>query len=645
MTTRRTSITLLVIFTSSLLLGIRYPLKVGATGIPDPRFGVVEAHEAPAAATTLGAGWTRVRFEWNRIQPDSPNEWNAPVSDATLSNELASGREVVGLLVTTPGWATDTSIGPGVPKGLYLPFDDPNNRWAVFVRQVVGRYAGRIDHWTIWNEPDIPASSPDMSWGGSVEDFLKLLQVAYSVAKETNPNAVIHMAAITHHHDEHWFGRFIGKLVEQPGAAQNGYYFDVATLHLFHEPEKIHDITAHYAAMMHGHGIHKPIWIAETNAYLSRATQEEQAFFVFQAFSLEIAAGAERIAVYKMADVETDHAADPEPFGLVQMDGTRRPAFTAYQVATTYLAGFRGAQWDRRDDISVVTVDRGARTTTVIWSRTPAPQTAMIAARTTRALLVDVWGLARYIYPERGYYYVDLPGARCEHGCTIGGAPYMLIEEAPASANTAPQPASPTPRPVDAGAVEDDDQPISTSTPALTLTSTPTTTPEPEATLVPTSSARLTPTPSPTPTATPTPCPTLTATPSPTLTPSPMPTPTSTPSPSPTQTVAPTETPVPTPGVTPSPTPVPLPMSDIPASRPWFLIGVLALAIAGGALAADRGGRRAASPRGDPSPVRHSVPPARQADRLSPMPGTVRALVILMVLVAAMQLVVQLLLP
>jgi hypothetical protein len=124
-----------------------------------------------------------------------------------------------------------------------------------------------------------------------------------------------------------------------------------------------------------------------------------------------------------------------------------------------------------------------------------------------------------------------------------------------------------------------------------------------------------------------------------------MPTPTSTPSPSPTQTVAPTETPVPTPGVTPSPTPVPLPMSDIPASRPWFLIGVLALAIAGGALAADRGGRRAASPRGDPSPVRHSVPPARQADRLSPMPGTVRALVILMVLVAAMQLVVQLLLP
>ncbi|MGD8969385.1 MAG: glycosyl hydrolase, partial [Anaerolineae bacterium] len=363
---RTTRIALLAVSVGSILLGVKPLLTVAAAGIPDRRFGVVQAHEAPAAATSLGAGWTRVTFEWNRIQPDNPDEWNSvPISDQDVNSELAQGRQVVGLLVTTPGWATDLDIGPGVPRGLHLPPEDPGNLWANFVRTIVGRYAGRIDHWIVWNEPDIPRSSVDTSWGGSIQDFVRLLQVASTVAKETNPNAVIHMAAITHHHDEHWFGRFIDTLVAQPGAAENGYYFDVATLHLYHEPEKIYDITAHYSQMMRGRGIHKPIWIAETNAYLSRATPEEQAFFVFQAFSLEIAAGAQRIAVYKMADTETDSAADPEPFGLVRMDGSRRPAFTAYQVAATYLAGFRGGSWDRRDAFSLVTIDRGDRTTSV----------------------------------------------------------------------------------------------------------------------------------------------------------------------------------------------------------------------------------------------------------------------------------------
>jgi len=561
-----------------LLCGLAAPADVAASGIPDPRFGIVEAHEAPAAATALGAGWTRIRFEWNRMQPNGPTEWNPSVSDQTLNNELTHGREVVGLLVTTPGWATDTAVGAGVPRGLYLPTDDSNNLWAGFVREVVGRYAGRIDHWTIWNEPDIPTSSIDMTWGGSVEDFVRLLQVAYLVAKETNPNAVIHMAAITHHHDEHWFGRFIEKLVAQPGAAANGHYFDVATLHLYHEPEKIYAITAHYDAMMRGHGIRKPLWIAETNAYLSRATPEEQAFFVFQAFSLEIAAGAERIAVYKMADTETDAAADPEPFGLVRIDGSRRPAFTAYQVAATYLAGFRGASWDRRDGISLVTVDRGASTTTVLWSRSPESQTAMVPTRTTRALLVDVWGSAHYVYPERGYFYVDLPGANCSQGCWLGGAPYMLVEGAPASADTAPTPQPPTPVPTetaDANNASGSDVP-----PTATKTVRPSTPQAPTATV----ERRSTRTSTPSPTASGTPTPTrmfsATATSSPTTTPSSTSTPTHTP----------TVTPTPSPTSRPTRTPTPTAAASYAgaSNRSWTLIGVLmvglgVMAMAGGA--------------------------------------------------------------
>ena len=162
----------------------------------------------------------------------------------------------------------------------------------------------------------------------------------------------------------------------------------------------------------------------------------------------------------------------------------------------------------------------------------------------TRALLVDAWGAAYYIYPERGYYFLNLGGANCAEGCQLGGPPLMLVEEAPLSADTAQPPASPTP-------------PLADN-------------PNPDAT--------------PDPNTLPTPTPTFT--PTPTLTPSPTSTPTLTNTPTPTPT--PTNTPTPTPTLTPSPTPGPVPTSDIPPSRPWLLFGTLALALGGTAIAADR---------------------------------------------------------
>jgi hypothetical protein len=575
LSTKSTSSLLLSILLGSALLGLCRSPALSAPVIPEPRFGVVETYATPDAATALGAGWTRVTFRWNEIQPEGPHEWNVtPISDQALSNELAQGREVVGLLVTTPGWATDLDIGPGVPRGLHLPADHPDNLWATFVRTIVSRYAGRIDHWTVWNEPDIPGTQ-HMSWGGSVEDFIRLLQVAYSVARETNPDAVIHMAAVTHWWDEGWFGRFLDALVADPQAAASNYYFDVATLHVYFQPETVYDITAHYASMMHGHGIQKPILIAETNAAPSQdpawpvpdaqfdVSLEQQAAYVIQALSLGIAAGAERMAIYKMADTESDRGANPEPFGLVRADGTRRPAFTAYRTATTYLAGFRGGSWDRRDDISLVTVDRGDRTTTVVWARGAEPQTAMIPARTTRGLLIDVRGGARYVYPERGYYYVVLPPANCTQGCLIGGSPYMLVEEAPASANTAPTPEPPAPqsptrvRTRPAGS-ESPTKPPATRQPTPTTTALPTDIASP---VGPESSATP-PTARPTPTATPTPQPTS----------------------RPTSTSTATVTSQPTPNATSTSTPAPKP-SPVPTARAWVLVTVVVLGLGGATVA------------------------------------------------------------
>ncbi len=528
--TKHTSIFLIVALLAVAVLSSQ-PLTAGAAGIPDHRFGVVEAYAAPAAANSLGAGWERVTFEWSRIQPNGPDEWNVlPLSDRALAGELAQGRQVVGLLITMPAWAIDP--GTGLPQGLHLPIDDPGNLWANFVRTIVSRYAGRVDHWVVWNEPEIPQGSPDATWPGSIPDFLQLLRVAYFVSKGTNPNAVVHLAAISHYHDPDWFNRFLDTLVADPGAAANSYYFDIASLNLYHEPEKIYDITAHYVRMLHGKGVHKPLWITETNAYLSRVSLEQQAIFMVQAFSLQIAAGASRIAVYKMIDTETDQAADPEPFGLVRADGSRRPAFTAYRTAATHLSGFRGGSFERRDNVAVVVIDRGSRTTTVVWARTPEGQLAEIPARSTRALAVDVWGSARYIYPQGGYYVIQLGGADCSEGCVLGGPPTMLVEDAPSGSDAPPPAASPT-RPA---AADTSGSPQSTASPTRQTS-----------TRIPFPTRRATPTHYPTWTRTPTPTPEATATELPSATPTRTPGPTNTP--------APTAIPLPTPTLSPEPQP------------------------------------------------------------------------------------------
>jgi hypothetical protein len=522
-----------------LLISLWTNKPASALEPPDPRFGAVEAYEAPYQATLAGVGWERILFWWYQLQPNGPEDWNDQYfPDEILDRERAQDREVVGLLNNTPHWATDGDPLRGVPRGLYLPHDDPNNLWAAFVRRVVSHYAGRIDHWIIWNEPDVwDEEHVGHTWAGSVEDYYQLLKVAYLAAKEANPNCVIHLTGLTYWWDwvygrRQYFERFLDVVAQDPTAPEHNHYFDVVTLHIYFKPQTVHEITGFFRQVMQEHGLDKPIWINETNAAPSHdpsrpvhdprfvISLDEQASYIIQAFALGLAAGAERIAVYKMIDKPGDIHANPEPYGLVRADGSLRPAFVAYQVVTTYFAGARKANLVRRGEIDQVTIDRGERTTTVLWNRSSVTQTIAVQAIAPQAILVNKEGQTRTLTADNGQYVLTLPGALCSDptGCFIGGSPLLLIEEGPPSARGSLQPTS-TPTATPTGTAT----PYPTATPTLTPSSTPTPTPTPTAT--------PTPSPTPTPTATSTPIPTRKPSPTPTAITTNTPTPTLTPSP------------------------------------------------------------------------------------------------------------------
>lgn len=480
-------------------------LLVTAVGVAPPaaraqddwRFGVVEAYEGPDSAEVLNVSWTRVRLHWADVQPDGPDSWEPRVSDALIGRELTAGREVVGLLIGIPDWARDEQR---LPQGLWLPYDDPGNSWAVFVREVVGRYAGRIDHWIIWNEPDIDPSEIAHTWDGTVDDFYQLQRVAYLVAKETNPAAVIHLAAFTYWADvnagrEQYMARLLDRILADEEAIDHNFYFDVATAHVYFQPGQIYTLIDLFRGIMHDRGMDKPIWLVETNAppiddeswpvenWTLSVLQAEQAAFMPQAVAAAFAAGAERVAVYKLKDTLSDRAANPEPFGLVRSDASWRPAFRSYENAVRYLSGFTAVTRDRWDEVGQFTFMQTNRTTTVLFARLPEEQEVEVPALGEQALLVDMYGRARDVKAEDGIYRVDLAVAKCTHTigdyCMIGGPVVYLIqaqdgrrlslEPAPAVTPTPTLPATAT-RTITP-------TPIITPTPLVTSTPPPTATP------------------------------------------------------------------------------------------------------------------------------------------------------------------------
>lgn len=462
----------------------------------DARFGLVDSFVNPAEANAAAAGWTRVFFRWDVVQPAGPSDWKPTnVPDPLLEAEIAAGREVVAVLIGTPAWATESGTSTAVP---------PLEYWGDFVFKIASQYKGRIKHWVIWNQPDIAdPAAPGHTWAGSTQDYYRLLKEAYLKIKSVDPAMQVHMAGLTYTWDSdagnpQYLSRLLDLTGADPEAAANNYFFDVVSYHLYYNPRHMLEILTNVRSMLDAHGLsHKPIWINETNAppsedYLEpltapaaiSVTLEEQSAFVIQAFALALAGGAERIAFNKMRN-DYPHPESVEPYGLLRADNSRRPAFAAFQVVSTHFAGVVKTGWLQLGDIYVVTLDRAGQTTTVLWNTTPTPTTFKLNAIASQANLVDEQGQQQTIAAEDGAYTVELPGAVCSSGpqaCFIGGAPRLIIEAgsadqrvlqlplaAPTSAATPlpnePPPAEATP--------ELEAQPLSTANAPPTLTPTP----------------------------------------------------------------------------------------------------------------------------------------------------------------------------
>lgn len=372
-----------------LVLSFMIPLGSSAQDARTPRhpFGIVEGYWRPEAAEELGVAWERITFDWSKIQPNGPGDYDL----SFLHKEwLATDREIAGLIVNTPVWASDSGLSSGVPVGLYAPYDNPENQWAVFLRQLIPPLRDQGVHdWIIWNTPDDSAF-----WAGTPADFYRLLKIAAQTIRELDSEATVIFGGLAWQHEPDsdtvpFLQRVLETAQEDPSAAAAGYYFDAIALNILlgsddnrsflHTTDSAADIPLEVRDILDRAGLtDHEIWITELNALPtgdSAATDPkneaislvQQARFIVQASALALGAGVDRIAVYKLYD-SNYLPGETLPWGLLSDDNRERPAFDAYEFAIDTFIPFIEATDYRSSNGRLVIIEQAEETVYVMWS-------------------------------------------------------------------------------------------------------------------------------------------------------------------------------------------------------------------------------------------------------------------------------------
>src|SRR5919199_2704620 len=429
-----------------------------------PVLGIVDAGREPAAARRAGATWDRALFLWQLIQPNGPSDWalDSYLDQARLRSTLSAGFPVVGVVQGTPAWAAgDWHDGAsGVPTGLDYPVDDPRNTFGQFMLKLARAYKGRITTWMLWNEPDFhPGESGSWwTWSGNTTDFFSLVRAGYKAVKAVDPNATVLFPSTTYFADavngrELFLARVLREGDKDPQAAANGYYFHALGVNLYCSLDAVYRVYGLYAQILAPSKLAKPLLLTETNCPVYndattplgpgwRISTSEQAGFLLQAIALARAAGYQRIGWYSMVDHDATSGI-VDRWGLLRADGTTRPAFLAFQVASRYLA---------RPEISARLAPLGNATINgwpvtrvsfddfstharvqVLWRTGDGPATVNVEAAGTSARIIDPLGFGSTARRSDTGWEVRLPPTRVPQasdppGFQSTGYPVLLVE-------------------------------------------------------------------------------------------------------------------------------------------------------------------------------------------------------------------------
>jgi polysaccharide biosynthesis protein PslG len=303
---------------------------------PDLSWGTSNADQdrTAAALKDVGSRWVRLNVEWGSTEPspDSYDSWMLSHYDRAVETARAAGQKVLMLVSQSPSWASGSSDKQSPPE-------DPAD-YADFVRFLASRWAGKVEAWQVWNEPNISRFWPT---GPDPAKYTQLLKAAYPAIKSGDPNArVVFGGPSTNDYD----------FVEGAYAAGAKGYFDVMSTHPYtcNSPEAVATTNGRISKgsylgyreirkSMLARGDDKPIWFTEfgwsTSTQSCGVSEQTQADYLTKAFKLAAQDSYVQVAFwYNFRNNYWTHDADDieSRYGLLRTDFSRKPAYDAIKV-------------------------------------------------------------------------------------------------------------------------------------------------------------------------------------------------------------------------------------------------------------------------------------------------------------------------
>jgi len=360
-----------------------------------------------AAMQQAGIKWGRQDFTWKRIEK-TKGEYAFEPYDRLVEQCHRHGFMIFGNLAYAPEFHD-----PRTPEGVAA--------YAGLARAAAQRYAGKVDYWQIWNEPN------GGFWKGTPEQYASLLAAAGKAIHEANPKAKVlglNMAFC----DVLWAEKVL-KLVPND-------CFDIACFHPYRPPSAPEDrfdwweldqyvkswhkrdLTPEYplvrmsfleqtdalVKVMEKFGKPKPLWITEicwnTHIHPYGTSELRQADLAVRFHLLCLASRKiEKVFWWTLRDGGERQFDQADMVGLMRHDLSPKYAYYAYGWMTRLLEGKR---WLRNDafgpDVyaTVFTDDRTGEDLIGAWSTKPF---AYIRVNNTEKGLTfyDIYGTKRFV--------------------------------------------------------------------------------------------------------------------------------------------------------------------------------------------------------------------------------------------------------
>ncbi|MCW1930246.1 MAG: cellulase family glycosylhydrolase [Candidatus Kerfeldbacteria bacterium] len=283
-----------------------------------------------ATAKAHGIMSAREEFSWNTIEPsDDDFEWSIP--DAAIDAYTEAGIVVDGLLTYSSVWAASSE------------HDVPDlNAWQEYVSAVATRYAGKVEAWEIWNEPN----HQNFFTGDSV-DYVYMVQAARDAIREADPSAKIILGGLAGA-DTSFLREVLPHLNSESIDAIAIHPYRVIGDTFTYQPEEIQDglntlavDIQNLVAELELHDFEEmPIWFTEFGypTHDDGLTQKEQAQYLARAYVIALSsAHVQKIFWYSMIDAGTDASDQENNFGLFNADYIPKTAAALHLFLTERL--------------------------------------------------------------------------------------------------------------------------------------------------------------------------------------------------------------------------------------------------------------------------------------------------------------------